>query len=705
MGRLLGLWLALASGLAAGCGGDEETSPGGGGGSGGSGGSGGQGGPHDCSAGQIPLSDGTCHVPAIQQNGCPAGEVLLDEACVPAGIPPDMCGDGFEPDGEQGCVPILPDDDCAPGTMAVPGDTECHPVAPCGAAPWGDIPVESDTEHVDASYSGGSSDGSSAAPWTTIQAGVDAAADGAIVAIAAGTYAETVTIGGKSVRLWGRCPTEVIIAGAGHGVQVNAGASASEVRDVQITGGTTAAVRVEQAAGVLLDRLWIHENGGIGLWVTGGGDTGATLSRSLVEQTTAVGVHVESANVELDGCVVRDVEPQGGGDHGRGVNVQMTGSSLTIRGSLIERTHEAGVFVGAASLLVDGSVVRDTAPSDVDQERGHGIELTVNPATGAGSTAEIHRSVLANNHTYGITASGSTVTISTTVVRDTEPSQASGAAGVGVRVGRHLEGVEPPALTMNHVVVRGSNSAGVIGAGGLVDIFGSVIRDTEPRQSDGLAGRGINVEVGEGLEPAVLTLTASVVEGSHEGGVVGIGSSLDLEGVWIRDTAEVEVRGCTAYGVIAQDDAVAQLAGALTLAASVVEASHEGAILVLGTSAEIRDVWVRQVGPVTAYPDAGDGLMVISYDGQGAPAPVFASATVDRLLIEEVNRAGMTTFGAELSLSASRIDCAPIALNTEVWATFDPAIQDGGNNTCGCGQVSEPCQAHSTGLVPPDPLK
>jgi hypothetical protein len=49
-----------------------------------------------------------------------------------------------------------------------------------GAAPWGDIPVESDTEHVDASYSGGNSDGSSAAPWTTIQAGVDAG-DGLMV--------------------------------------------------------------------------------------------------------------------------------------------------------------------------------------------------------------------------------------------------------------------------------------------------------------------------------------------------------------------------------------------------------------------------------------------------------------------------------------------------------------------------------------------
>ena len=42
---------------------------------------------------------------------------------------------------------------------------------------------------------------------------MDAAAPGAIVAIAEGTYAGDLVVGGKAVRLWGRCPSLVSIEG------------------------------------------------------------------------------------------------------------------------------------------------------------------------------------------------------------------------------------------------------------------------------------------------------------------------------------------------------------------------------------------------------------------------------------------------------------------------------------------------------------
>src|SRR6185436_10488706 len=114
---------------------------------------------------------------------------------------------------EVGCAADLPAT-CPPGSLAVPGDAACREIAPCGTGTWGDIPVEASTEHVDASYVGGASDGTSAKPWTTIQEAVDAAAPGAIVAVAAGSYAEDVRIDGKALRLWGVCPGEVEVVGS-----------------------------------------------------------------------------------------------------------------------------------------------------------------------------------------------------------------------------------------------------------------------------------------------------------------------------------------------------------------------------------------------------------------------------------------------------------------------------------------------------------
>src|SRR5579859_5699714 len=163
-------------------------------------------------------SGGTGPVPTVDAapdatpSGCRPGELQASDGhCEPAGIPPDRCGKGFEPDGNRGCVADLPGAACPSGTMAVPGETMCREVAPCGAGAWGDIPVESNTQFVDASFTG-TSDGSMKAPWRTIQQGIDAAASGAIVALAAGSYAENVTFrgalgSGKPVRLWGKCPS------------------------------------------------------------------------------------------------------------------------------------------------------------------------------------------------------------------------------------------------------------------------------------------------------------------------------------------------------------------------------------------------------------------------------------------------------------------------------------------------------------------
>jgi hypothetical protein len=114
---------------------------------------------------------------------CPPGELELDDgSCVAPGVPADGCGVGFVSDNDGGCVATLPARACPEGQMAIPGETMCAPPAPCTGSPWGAAPVETETQFVDASYTGGNSDGSASMPWTTVQAGIDAAVSGAVVA-------------------------------------------------------------------------------------------------------------------------------------------------------------------------------------------------------------------------------------------------------------------------------------------------------------------------------------------------------------------------------------------------------------------------------------------------------------------------------------------------------------------------------------------
>ena len=67
-----------------------------------------------------------CLVPGVGDDGCPAGTMVRDGACQPAGMTPDMCAEGFVHDGDVGCEPILPSETCPAGWVAVPGDSECR---------------------------------------------------------------------------------------------------------------------------------------------------------------------------------------------------------------------------------------------------------------------------------------------------------------------------------------------------------------------------------------------------------------------------------------------------------------------------------------------------------------------------------------------------------------------------------------------------
>lgn len=626
--------LALTAALLSACGGDDSPArPSGSTGSGGAGG---------CVAGELELPDGACLAAGTQPNGCAAGEVGLDAGgCRPAGLTPELCS-GVDELGA--CVPALPADVCPPGQMAAPGEIACRDVAPCGAGDWGDIPVDATTEHVDAAYAAGASDGSAAKPWTTIQDAVDAASPGAIVAVAAGTYAEDVDIAFKAVRLWGRCPKMVEVAGTSGGIGavfVRKGAASTEIRDLAIRGGSAGLV-LSGSEQVVADRVWIHDTGKAGVIVQDTfGPTAIAVTRSLVEAATTNGVFVAGAAVTLEASVVRQTEARSDELFGRGVAVQDdpdTGgrADVTIRASLVERNRDIGVFVEGSDATIEDSVIRETEPRASDQTFGQGLNVRDAETTGARSTVTVRSSVLSKNRATGAFLSASDVTIESSVVRDTQPEEAAQAFGWGVEV-QCSDAGQRANVTVRASVVARNRALGIYVAGSDATIEGVLVADIQPQASDHDHGLGIQVQLdGATMQRTSATIRSSVVERALDAGILCAASDATIEASIVRGT---------------------------------LPRASDGAF--------------------------GDGVAVAAEEGP-------ASATVTASRIEGNARAGVSAFGATAAVGTTQLECNAFHLDKETFEASAPAFEDRGGNVCRCQGAEIACQVSSSNLAPPE---
>jgi hypothetical protein len=572
---------------------------------------------------------------------CTAGGTSTPVAGCEAGIPPASCAAGFESDGTMGCTAVLPADPCDEGLLAIPGETTCHAPASCGDGTFGDIPVEANSEFVDATYGGADSDGSQQKPWTTIGAAVTAAEPGAIVAIAAGSYGEDVAIGGKAVRLWGRCPAEVEIVGTGTtlaAVVVTAGADGSELHALGVS-GAAGGVRVEASEQIVLDGLWIHDTADRGVTLQlEPGPVSATIRASLIEHATVVGVQVVGATLTLSESSVRDTLEADPGGVGQGLVVQPhtvnPGSpSAEIHSAVFERNHTASVLVLAAEATIDSSVVRDTVPSQLSQRDGLGV--LVLPDGTARGTLTLSGSVVASNFSRGIAVLGSDAAIATSAVRDTSPQQWDSNTGEGIAV---LDaGTERANVTIERSLVERSCQSGVMVQSSDVSIRSTLIRDTAPRGSDRAFGRGMAVvrEQAADFESSA-TIDSCRIENSH------------AFGIWVADAA-------------------------VTVSSTLIAAT----------------------APQESNGDFGDAMAVATLLSElGTPASLEVSGS----RLDQNTEAGLVDYGSALTFERSTLDCNGadiLATSSYFGKQRDFTVADGGGNLCGCGSTRRPCTAET----------
>jgi hypothetical protein len=591
-----------------------------------------------------------CLEPGVADTGCPAGTLFdqSDGSCRPAGMLASDCAEGFVHDGDVGCEPVLPLEVCAPGLMAVPGDSVCRPVMECGSGKWGDIPVDANTQHVDGSFAG-VSDGSAAAPWTSISAAVSATQPGGLIAVAAGSYVENVVVSGKAVRIHGVCPQLVELVGSAQdpigcapaALCFAGGADGSEVRGLAIS-GQAFGLSLSGSQQVVWEQLWIHDTGWRGVLIVGeAGPTSVSLRDSLVESCTEIGIFVAGSELSIERSVVRDTLPDALGDAGRGISVQPDafggGSALvTLSNSLLERNRELAVFMQAAEFDLDATVIRDTFP-DAQGNLGRGVGIQAHPDTGAPSLANLRRSLVERNHQIGVMVVGSVATIEATTIRDTLPD------------------------TLN-------------------DLGRGVYMKADP-----ITGT-----------PSRVTLHAAVLQRNHGGGVSLDASEAFIQSTVIRDTT---AQGLFGRGVNAQPDFVSGAASMVTLRGSLIERSLD-----LGLVAYNSVAVVESSAIVTTMPNTqgifGDGLSAVHAVEGFAPASMVVTAS----RIEESTRAGLSSFGAFVSLEKSAVTCSAFQLGGESSLGVPFQFDDIGGNACGCPVASDACKVISAGLEPPSSL-
>lgn len=583
---------------------------------------------HDpaCKLDELILADGSCLRPGVDTSTCAEGfsstephvcrpilpaapcpegtlPVLGKTECQPVGIPSNACAPGFDFDNEGGCSPILPVEPCAAGMMAVPGDASCREVAPCGSGTWGDIPVDVTTVYVDQSYSGsaGPSDGSVTRPFTAIQPAIDAAASGAIVAIAAGSYAEGLKVYNKPVTLWGVCPAKVEIVGPSDGyaaIDISS-ANGAEVHDLAVRGLSPGNVGVYGSVDVKLDRLWIHDgNKGIYAEKYAGVVTHGIVSRSLIESNDRFGLQCAGVEFEIEATEIRDTRHVNGSNpSGWGVSAQPKTpsgpvASVWVRGSRIENNEGVGIMSLSSMLDVDATVVRSTRSVNDSNGLGNGIAMKIPLGGTTPPTLSLKRSYVENNSDIGVAIQEATATVSHTVVRGTQPSTKH--RGFGVSVAVPSGALTPATLTLSDSLVAENYGINVVLDGGSATIERTIVSDAlQSPLEDGSLSRGIGIQVDEASPdlPGNLHLVDSLIQRSAGSGIFSTGSPIDIRGTAVLDTrATADERG-RAIEVDISDIGVAR--GSLTLERSVIDKGADSGVFAWGSDVVIRQSVVR----------------------------------------------------------------------------------------------------------------
>ena len=393
-------------------------------------------------------------------------------------------------------------------------------------------------------------------------------------------------------------------------------------------------------------------------------------------------------------------------------DVELIGKPVTLWGRCPSMVELVGVGVEPATVMIregaDGAVVRGLALRGSSRALGlsgsqnvryeqlwihdavRGLEAndTIGPAS-----FEMTDVLVENVVGIGLLLSSTDGRLTGVAVRDVLVSDADAGVGRGLSLQRSPNGGATATVEVIGSLVRRTRSVAVRAEGVSLSIEDSVILDTVPQSGLGI---GVEAESDEGL-PTTLSLARSLVSGCTDVGVLVDGSSARIEATVVRGTRPSPGTLAFGRGVNAQYD-LDGASATLDMVDSLVEDNHDLGVVISGSTAAILTTAVR--GTLARASDMLFGDNVVVADGDGA-TNIFASMTVDRCLVTDGARAGLASFGAELSVGSTRLSCHDFDLTADDYAGSDGTVTDAGDNLCGCPTPESACQIATVGLQPP----
>jgi len=319
-----------------------------------------------------------------------------------------------------------------------------------------------------------------------------------------------------------------------------------------------------------------------------------TVRGSLVEKNHGAGLVTEGADLRVEASVVRETAPQAQGDDMIGVGIgamdDVSGNraNLTVQSSIIEKNDYSNISITGADARIESSVVREAARE--------GLFVTHSPKTAERGNVTVIGSLIEKNRHSGVDVWASDAQIEASVVRETlENGEGYGTWGIRVR---NVRGTGNRAnATIRSSVIEKNAWGGLAVTGSSAVVEATVVRDTFLDEA-GLAGVGLMVTLDrDSGEQGHLTARASLVENNHSVGIMAYGGDALIEGTLVRETQpDGEAKG--GYGI---DASYYGARSKLTLLHSIIEKSHDFGVFIAASDARIEGSVVRETVPITDY--------------------------------------------------------------------------------------------------------
>lgn len=533
--------------------------------------------------------------------------------------------------------------------MALPGETTCRAVAECGPGKWGDIPVDEKTQFVDAAY-GGDSDGSEDKPWATIQAAVDAAAAGTVIAIAEGEYHERVVID-HPVSVWGVCPDKVRVVGPKTNLSTfRVEGAGTELHQISISGTY---MGVHALAPTTVDACRLHDSTLAGLWAELAGEV--TVRDSRFDHNQGVHVYFDGTDTTVRDCHLSDAMPYADdGTEGRGVwgHAQQEGSTakLTVSGTVIERSLVHGISLYGVDAVIEDSVVRDTRTKWIGGDAGVGIVADSYDADrGQFSSLVVRRSVVEGSRSFGIAGYSANVTVEAVTVVDTTPDD-TGAWGIGVMLtpdGDADAGTRT--LTVRGSFIRDSHVAAIFVEGYDAHIESTAVDTVWATEEVPDYGAGVFAVFGSTIarRPQLL-VRGSEIRHAQTLGLVVAGGDAVVEAIRVRHMGTSSPPATLQAGIASVVDGTSGQPSTMVLSDALVERPRPIGVLIAGEASLERIAVVDAVEP---NEPSGGAITFLQ-----TPATLQPTiATLKHCFVDNAVDAGIIVVGANVTIEGCHV--------------------------------------------------